>query len=115
VTATFARHADQSAPRVRALASSGVSGKTAQLRYRVTDNSGMSAERATVYRGRRAIGTARGRLDEADPRALYYFLTWPVPKSMRPGVLRFCVTATDAVGNASRPSCAPLRIAARGR
>jgi hypothetical protein len=109
-SATFAGNADQAAPRVAALPSSGKRGEVARLRYRVTDNSGKSREWATVYRGRKRLARVRGPLDQADRGVLFYFLRWRVPATLAPGKLRFCVTAQDQTGNRSKPSCAPLRV-----
>lgn len=39
-----------------------------------------------------------------------YFVNWKVPKSLKKGVLRFCVTSTDEAGFTSRASCATLKI-----
>jgi uncharacterized repeat protein (TIGR02543 family) len=110
VTATFAPNADQAAPRVTALASTGQRGSIVRLRYRVTDDSGRSREWATVYQGSRRLGTVRGTLDEADPDALFYFLPWRAPRTVGPGELRFCVQAADPTGNVSPRSCAPLKL-----
>ena len=110
VTATFAPNADQEPPRVTALPSSGKRGTIVRLRYRVTDDSGRSRESATVYQGARRLAVVRGRLDEADPEALFYFLPWKAPSTLPPGTLRFCVQAADPTGNASAPSCATLRL-----
>ena len=110
VSVTFARNADQAAPKVTALPSSGTRGQAARLRYRVRDDSRRSREWADVYRGKKRLATVRGPLDEADPGVLFYFLRWRVPRSLVPGTLRFCVTAQDPTGNRSRRSCAPLRI-----
>jgi hypothetical protein len=110
VSVTFARNADQVAPRVTALPSTGARGQLARLRYRVRDASGRSREWANVFRLKRRLATVRGPLDEADPRVLYSFLRWRVPRSITPGTLRFCVTAQDPTGNRSKPSCARLRI-----
>jgi uncharacterized repeat protein (TIGR01451 family) len=102
---------DTRPPTVRALASSGKPGKPARLRYRVSDDSGMSREEVTIYRRGRRLKRIASSLDAADARAVvYYFVTWKVPKKIPRGVLRFCVRATDAAGNRSRPSCAPLRV-----
>jgi hypothetical protein len=107
VSATFGRPADHIAPRVTALASAGVDGEPARLRYRVRDAAGRSRETATVFRGSRRIATIRGAVHAIEPDTLFYFLSWREPV---PGTLRFCVTSSDPTGNQSKPSCAPLRI-----
>jgi List-Bact-rpt repeat protein len=111
VAATFAKLADQIAPTVNALPSSGQRGRIARLRYRVTEKSGRSREWATIYGGGKPLGTVRGRLDEVETGVLYYFLPWRVPLTVLPGAsLRFCVRAVDPTGNRGGPSCASLRI-----
>ena len=109
-TATFARNADQRAPRVTALPSTGARGTIVRLRYRVTDDSGKSREWATVFQGTRKLAVVQGRLDEADPEALFYFLPWKAPRGLAAGALRFCVQAADGTGNTSARSCARLRL-----
>ena len=90
-----------------ALASKGERGEIAQLRYRVVEAGGRSRETAAVFRGDRRLATIAGRLHEVDADALFYFLPW---RSTARGKLRFCVTSTDAAGNRSQASCAPLHI-----
>ena len=111
VAATFAKLADQSAPKVEALPSSGQRGRIARLRYRVTEKSGRSREWATIYGRGKPLGTVQGRLDDVETGVLYYFLPWRVPLAVMPGAtLRFCVRAIDPTGNRGGPSCASLRI-----
>jgi hypothetical protein len=111
VAATFAKLADQIAPKVKALPSSGKHGRVARLRYRVTEKSGRSREWATIYRGGKPLATVRGRLDDVEIGVLFYFLPWRVPLAVTPGsTLRFCVRAVDPTGNRGGPSCASLRI-----
>lgn len=110
VTALFAPLADQVAPLVRALPSSGVAGSTVRLRYRATDGSGKSREWAEVFDGARRIGSVKGVLDEADPDALFNFLAWRAPGSVPSGRYTFCVWAADPSGNVSRRSCSTLRL-----
>ena len=82
-----------------------------KIRYRVSDDSGMSKERVSVYRGRRLLASIESPLDRADAQALYYYVRWRVPRVLRRGGLRSCVRATDAAGNRSKTSCAALRVA----
>ncbi len=107
VSATFGRVADPTPPRVTALASEGERGETVRLRYRLVEAGGKSREAAAVFRGGRRLATVTGRLHEVEPDALFYFLPW---RSTARGKLRFCVTSTDAAGNRSQASCAPLHI-----
>jgi hypothetical protein len=106
-SATFGRLVDPTPPRVKALASRGELGRVAQLRYRVVEASGRSRETATIFRGRRRVGTVAVPLHTIDPDALFYFVPW---RSTARGDLRFCVVSTDTAGNRSKPSCASLHI-----
>ncbi len=106
-SATFGRVADPTPPRVKALASEGERGQTVRLRYRLVEAGGKSREDAAVFRGGRRLATVAGRPHEVDPDALFYFLPW---RSTARGKLRFCITSTDAAGNRSQASCAPLHI-----
>jgi hypothetical protein len=109
-TAAFA-HLDQTAPTVRALRSSGRRGRTARLRYRVSDDSGRSRVSVTVYRGRRALARIRRTHTATNRKVLFYYVSWRVPRKLAKRPLRFCVAATDPSGNGTpRPSCAVLRI-----
>jgi hypothetical protein len=99
---------DQTPPRVKGLASMGVHGGTAKLRYTVFDESGKTREEIKIRRGGRVLATKRVRLG---PRSLtrIYAATWRVPPDLL-GTLKFCVRAWDAAGNRSAPSCARLTI-----
>jgi len=110
VSATFGRIADQKAPTVKALPSTGEPGRVARLRYGVRDASGKSREWASIFRGAKRLATVRGTLDDIDAEALFYVLSWRVPRALKPQTLRFCVWAVDPSGNRSKPSCAPLHI-----
>ena len=97
-------------PTARALSSSATRGRLAQLRYRISDDSGRSRATATVHRGARRLATVRGRFVDTRDDVLYRYLTWRVPRALRVGILRFCIRADDVAGNRSRASCARLRI-----
>jgi hypothetical protein len=99
---------DRTPPRVKALASTGVHGSTAKLRYTVFDESKRTREDITVLRGRRLVATKRTKLGSRKITSIYS-QTWRVPANVS-GKLRFCVRAWDAAGNASAKSCAPLAI-----
>jgi subtilisin family serine protease len=91
-------------PTVRALAASGRRGSLVRLRYRVSDNSGRTRDRIQVFRRSRRVSTFRFKLG----RTGAFSVRWRAPSS---GVgFRFCVRAWDATGNASRPSCARIRL-----
>jgi len=103
VTATFA---DVAAPTARALSSSGKRGRPVRLRFRVDDNADDVRVEVKVFRGRRRLATLRGNVDaDGGVRSR----TWRVPRRFA-GKGRFCVAATDAAGNRSAQSCAPLRV-----
>jgi hypothetical protein len=99
---------DTTAPRVSAVASSGRVGTLVHLRYRASDDSGRTREHVTVLRGRRTVVELSTRLASVTPGRTY-FVPWRAPRSAR-GTLRFCIRATDAAGNTSPSSCAPLRV-----
>jgi hypothetical protein len=100
---------DKHAPRVQALPGTIRPGKKVQLRYRVSDDSGRSREVVRVY-GRNyflyanivsPLERARGAVDS---------VSWTVPRILDENKLRFCVLARDRTGNASKASCAGLRV-----
>jgi hypothetical protein len=102
--------ADSVPPKVTALPASGVRGKPVTLAYRVSDNSGKSSETVRVYGENLALfGTIKSPLEPAKP-GTRRSVVWKVRKSVPKGQLRWCVLASDASGNQSRTSCAPLRI-----
>jgi hypothetical protein len=108
--ARFEQLRDTTAPAVQALASTARRGEVARLRFRVSDDSGSSRRIAHVFRGVRRLATVSSRLELEDSAALYYYLGWRVPRTLAPGALRFCVSASDEAGNVGRPSCASLRV-----
>ena len=109
VTATFMKVRDTTAPRVVAFAATVKRGKRSRLTYFVSDDSGRSSEKIVVYKGRKVLA----RLAAAEHVATagtVRAVTWKVPAKLALGKRRFCVTAADASGNASAPSCAPVTI-----
>jgi hypothetical protein len=99
---------DTRAPVDRAFASRGVHGKTVRLSYWAADGRGVTADTLRVYRKSRLLRTIRISLGDASP-FLNYYARWHAPRKVR-GKLRFCVQSTDAAGNRSNLSCAPLTI-----
>ena len=95
-------------PHVHALASSGKAGKLVHLRFTVSDNSGATREKVTVYS--RSIVTKRIATALAAKKAgTVYSVAWRVPaKPKRP--LKFCVVALDAAKNTSAQSCARITV-----
>ena len=110
VAATFAKLADQIAPKVKALPSSGERGRVARLRYRVTEKSGRSREWATIYGNGKALGPYAGgstTLRQASSTTSFRGecrspYTWCHVALLRQG--------RRPDGNRGGPSCASLRI-----
>jgi hypothetical protein len=100
--------ADTRAPLDKAYKSSGVHGKLARLWYASADGRGQTTDTIKIYRGKRVLRTIVYRLSDTNPYFDYY-AKWNVPKKVR-GKLRFCVSSSDAAGNKSNVSCAPLTI-----
>jgi hypothetical protein len=99
---------DQAAPAVKAVASAGRAGHVLPLRYRLRDDSGATRERVRVFRNGRLLWTYFTEL--APSRAgVVYWVPWEAAYGLGRR-LRFCVKAWDGAGNASAPSCAPLRV-----
>jgi Subtilase family len=98
---------DHTPPSIKALKSSGKSGKTAKLRYRVSDDSGESRERVQVVRHGKVLFDATTQFGPAAGGT--YFVKWKVPKRIK-GAMSFCAVSQDRSGNNSASSCADLKI-----
>ena len=98
---------DRTPPTVRALDSKGKSGKTANLRYEVSDDSGVSQERLKVARRGKTVTTITTQFGPSTGGP--YVVRWQVPKRVK-GAMNFCVTSVDRSGNTSAQSCADLKI-----
>ena len=105
-TSVAASFADVAVPVARALPSAGKRGAKAQLRFRLSDNSGRAGATVTVLRGTRTLVTLRRRVAQVGGVA---DVTWRVPRSAR-GSLRFCVRPVDGSGHAGKRTCAALRV-----
>lgn len=99
---------DTVAPKVKAFASGGQRGTTIRLRYRVSDNSGVTREAVAIFRGKTRLkrwilkyGEAKGKLYHVNFRSPAGFV----------GSYTFCVQSQDRADNLSKISCAPLKIA----
>jgi hypothetical protein len=99
---------DTVAPQIKALASHGVRGGSARLRYTVFEDTGRAREELVIYRGGHKLGVRRTKLGNRSAAAVYV-QSWKVPAGLS-GALRFCVRAWDAAGNRSGQSCARLTI-----
>ena len=106
--ATYTR-LDSTAPRVRALASTGTVGGDTVLRYLVSDASGKTWEAVTLYADGTAIRRYRTTLGPAKAGRIYGYRLKQTPASFR-GTFRFCVQSHDAAGNTSPPSCTTVTI-----
>lgn len=101
---------DRVAPTVKAIAATAKRGAVAQLRYTVSDNSGKSRETVRVYGANFLLYATLVRPLAPAKAGVIENVVWRVPKTLKPGTLKFCVLAQDAAGNQSRPGCAPLKI-----
>ena len=108
VTAVF-DHDDREPPLLRTLRSSARPGTTANLRYRVWDDSGKSRETLTILDGKAQLGRVIVPL-HADEYRQVYAAHWHVPAGLKRGERLFCAVATDANGNASKRSCSAITV-----
>ncbi len=95
---------DPKPPTAKAQATRVEGGTTARLGFRIKDNSGRATVLAGVFRGTK-------RLKKFPSQELAngkWFFPWRAPS--KPATLSFCVQATDAAGNTSKVSCAPLAV-----
>jgi secreted trypsin-like serine protease len=107
---TFVAGDDGRPPKVRALASSGRAGTLAQIRYEVADPLGGKVREWITIRTAAGRRIALLQFPPAPaPEGTVRSRRWRVPSGLS-GNLRFCVQARDQSGDASRPSCAVLRI-----
>ena len=108
VTAVF-DHEDTQPPLVSTLGASAKHGAIAVLRYRVWDDSRESREELTVVDGKVVLKRIAVPTHEVEYRTIYS-VRWRVPRSLRPGRLRFCAVGVDEAGNRSRRTCSPFRV-----
>ena len=101
---------DRVSPHVKALAARGQAGKTATLRYRVGDNSGRVREVVRVYGVNFFLYASIVSPMERARGSSLDSVKWHAPAHVDETRLRFCVLARDPAGNASKTSCAPLRV-----
>jgi len=108
LTATF-DHVDRAPPQIRTIGGSARAGTTADLRYRVFDDSDRSRELLTIVQGKIEIGRVAVPL-HTDRYRQIYTAHWRVPHGLKPGERLFCAVATDAAGNRSRRSCSSFAV-----
>ena len=87
-------------------AASGHAHKPVRLRYRVGDNSRKTSERILVYRRTKVLKTFVRSLRTTDGAVAY----WVSYTFRARWAYRYCVRATDAVGNKSPLRCAAVRV-----
>ena len=108
VTATF-DHVDRDPPHVRTLRAAAHPGTTADLRYRVFDDSGKSRELLTLVQGKITVGRVAVPLAPV-VYGHVYTAHWRVPAGLEPGARLYCAVATDQAGNRSKRSCSSFTI-----
>ena len=103
------RSKDIRPPQVYAQPASGKRGSTVLLKYSVLDDSERTRDVIRISAGRTLKAVLRTPMRTAvyqKPR----LAKWRVPKSLKPGMLRFCIVATDPSGNHNAPVCTPLTV-----
>ena len=102
---------DGQKPSVRALPSRGTAGTEITLQYLVFDNSRQTRDQVRVLQGKTVLAELDAGLTES-VKGRRYGVRWLAPAAAV-GTYTFCVVSTDAVGNTSIPSCAPVTVAAQ--
>jgi len=108
VTATF-DHLDRTPPSIRTISARAAPGTTAELRFRVFDDSGTSRELLTIVQGKATIGRVTIPFGPVVYRHVYS-ARWRVPKSLAPGPRLYCAVAIDRAGNQSKRSCSSFTV-----
>ena len=104
------RSPDVTAPLVTAHPAFAARGKVATIHFDLFDDSGRSGASVRIYDEHSLLATlTTPRAFRIGTRAAT--VRWAVPTRLRSRRLRFCVVASDPVGNRSRPACASfLRV-----
>ena len=85
-------------------------GKTVLFPFRVLDDSDRAGVTVTILAGAKTIGSLSSPLAPTNyPTART--VSWSVPKTIAKKGVKICMTAADAAGNKSAPSCMPLKVA----
>ena len=85
-------------------------GKSAVFPFRVLDDSNRADVSVAVLVGAKTIASLRSPLAPTDyPKART--VTWRVPTTIARKGVKICMTAADAAGNRSTPTCMPLKVA----
>jgi hypothetical protein len=101
------RSKDIRAPSVYPQFTTVAPGQTFTFTYRILEDSERSKDSVTFYDGTVALAVMRHRLTVAT-FSTARSVQWTAPDPL-PSNLRVCIVATDPSGNASQPSCLPLR------
>lgn len=103
---------DTTRPVVRALASSGRRSRPLALRFRVAEDSGRVAVRASVDYAGGAYTVSGPAVPQAVARGRTYVVRFPQDRVAQrlPASFRFCIAVTDPSANESRASCARYRF-----
>lgn len=98
---------DLKGPSLHVYAAKGRRGKIIRLRYRVSDNSGQTTERISVFRRKHVLRRYTRPL-RTTGSAVAYWVNWHAPR--KAGTYRFCVRATDRSGNQTHLLCAKITL-----
>lgn len=97
-------------PRAATYPSAGTRGAIMKLYYTVHDDSDRAGATLWVTAGGRKIATFNQPLRRLHRRGAAFVIAWRLPRRVPRRDANFCLTARDASGNASRPTCATLSI-----
>jgi len=103
------RSKDIRPPQVYPQPATGRRGTTVRLKYSVLDDSERTKDVVRISAG----ATVKAVLRTPVRTAVYarpHSVTWRIPTSLKPGMLRFCIVATDPTGNKNAPVCTQLRV-----
>jgi hypothetical protein len=103
------RSKDIRPPQVYPQPATGRRGTAVRLKYSVLDDSERTKDVVRISAG----ATVKAVLRTPVRTAVYarpHSVTWRIPTSLKPGMLRFCIVATDPTGNKNAPVCTQLRV-----
>ncbi len=86
-------------PVLYSLQGRGVRGKTMKLQYQLYDDSGKASAVIQLRRASSLVKTITLPLRPVATFGAASSVNWRVPTALTPGVLRYCITATDPSGN----------------
>ena len=97
-------------PYTQALQSAGRRGSSMRLRYRLYDDSGKASVALAVHAASgRVVASFKIPLRPVAFQSVAS-VPWKVPRTLAPGQLRVCLTATDPSGNGSRRACEAILV-----